>query len=252
MASEPPKVLISFSHDSREHEQRVLELANRLRGDGIDCTIDLYVVVPEEGWPLWMERQIRDSNFVLMVCTGTYLKRVLGEEQPGKGLGVRWEGNLIYNAIYSAGVMNTKFIPLLFVAGEASQVPTPLQGTTFYEPFTDAGYEKLYLRLSESTSSGKQEFGKLPPGERKSEGVLGRLVNVPELPTHFLSRPNDLEAIKSAMLAGLNKPVGVTQSPPILEGQLLPRERVGTKYVTLFIIGSKSRSMSPPCTLVWT
>src|ERR1700738_1232168 len=33
MASDPPKVLISYSHDSPEHEQLVLELANRLRGD---------------------------------------------------------------------------------------------------------------------------------------------------------------------------------------------------------------------------
>jgi SEFIR domain len=43
MASEPPKVLISYSHDSPEHAQHVLELANRLRADGIDCTIDQYV-----------------------------------------------------------------------------------------------------------------------------------------------------------------------------------------------------------------
>jgi TIR domain len=97
MASEPPKVLISYSHDSPEHEQRVLELANCFRADGIDCMIDQYVMVPEEGWPLWMERQIKNSNFVLMICTEKYYKRVLGQEQPGKGLGVRWEGNLIYS-----------------------------------------------------------------------------------------------------------------------------------------------------------
>jgi WD40 repeat protein len=209
MASDPPKVLISFSHDSPEHEQSVLELANRLRGDGIDCTIDLYVVVPEEGWPLWMERQIRDSNFVLLICTETYLKRVLGEEQPGKGLGVRWEGNLIYNAIYSAAVMNTKFIPLLFVAGEAAYVPTSLQGTTIYEPFTNAGYEKLYRRLSNQPQAVKRELGKLPPGERKSEGALGRLVNVPNLPPHFLPRSGDLQALKDIVLAGLTEPVAL-------------------------------------------
>ena len=46
MASDPPKVLISYSHDSPEHAQHVLELANRLREDGIDCIIDQYVVVP--------------------------------------------------------------------------------------------------------------------------------------------------------------------------------------------------------------
>ena len=31
-------------HDSAEHAQHVLELANRLRADRIDCTIDQYVV----------------------------------------------------------------------------------------------------------------------------------------------------------------------------------------------------------------
>src|SRR5258705_5882703 len=76
MAAGPPKVFISYSHDSPEHEQRVLELANRLRRDGIDCTIDQYVVVPEEGWPRWMDKQIRDSDFVVMVCTETYYQRV--------------------------------------------------------------------------------------------------------------------------------------------------------------------------------
>src|SRR6266404_8030262 len=66
MASAPPKVLISYSHDSSEHEERVLTFTDRLRGDGIDCIIDQYVLVPEEGWLLWMERQIEDSDFVLM------------------------------------------------------------------------------------------------------------------------------------------------------------------------------------------
>ncbi len=65
----------------------------------------------------------------------------------------------------------------------------------------------------------------MPPGERKSGRVLGRLVNVPELPTHFLPCPNDIEAIKSAVLAGLNEPVGVTQSLRTLGGQDV--EKVG-------------------------
>ena len=114
MASDPPKVLISYSHDSPEHAQHDLELANRLRADGIDCTIDQYVVAPAEGWPRWMDKQIQDSDFVVMVCTETYYQRVMREEQPGKGLGVRWEGHLIYGEIYRAGTMNTKFIPVLF------------------------------------------------------------------------------------------------------------------------------------------
>ncbi len=54
-----------------------------------------------------------------MVCTETYYQRVMGEEESGKGLGVRWEGNLIYGEIYRAGTMNTKFIPrIILVSGK--------------------------------------------------------------------------------------------------------------------------------------
>lgn len=84
MPADPPKVLISYSHDSPEHEQRVVTLADRLRGDGIDCIVDQYVPVQEEEWPLWMERQIERSDYVLMVCTQTYFRRVRDEEECAK------------------------------------------------------------------------------------------------------------------------------------------------------------------------
>jgi NB-ARC domain/TIR domain/WD domain, G-beta repeat/APAF-1 helical domain len=213
MASDPPKVLISYSHDSPEHEQRVLELANRLRADGIDCTIDQYVVAPAEGWPRWMDKQIRDSDFVVMVCSETYYRRVMGEEAPGKGLGVRWEGHLVYQAIYSAESTNTKFIPVLFESGNYAHIPAPVQSTTFYFAQTEDGYEDLYRRLTKQPCALKPVLGKLlslPPAERKSEGALARLVNVPGLPAHFLPRLGDFQALKDAMLAGLTKPVALT------------------------------------------
>ena len=92
MESHPPKVLISYSHDSPQHTERLLKLANRLRADGIDCMIDQYVVVPEEGWPRWMDKQIRNSKFVLLVCTETYYHRVMDEEEPGRGSGFAGKG----------------------------------------------------------------------------------------------------------------------------------------------------------------
>ena len=56
---QPPRVFISYSHDSDEHAARVLDLANALRRDGIDVILDRYLHRgPEEGWPLWMDRNI--------------------------------------------------------------------------------------------------------------------------------------------------------------------------------------------------
>ena len=95
MTGNPPKVFISYSHDTIQHQERVLGLADRLRGDGIDAEIDQYNASPPEGWPLWCERQIETADFVLMVCTETYHRRVKGDEQPGQGRGVVWEAGII-------------------------------------------------------------------------------------------------------------------------------------------------------------
>src|SRR5438045_7614107 len=109
----PPRVFISYSHDSQEHGDRVLELADRLRADGIDAIIDQYIQFPPEGWPAWCEAEIRKAGFVPMICTETYLRRVNGEEEPGKGHGVLWEARLIRQHLYDAGSVSSKFVPVL-------------------------------------------------------------------------------------------------------------------------------------------
>jgi hypothetical protein len=107
----PLRVFISYSHDSPEHADRVLALADRLRQDGLDCILDQYMLgSPDEGWPLWMDQQVRDADFVLMICTPTYYRRVMREEQPGVGHGVNWEGNLIYQYFYQDATINTRFL----------------------------------------------------------------------------------------------------------------------------------------------
>ena len=99
--ADAPRVFFTYSHDSDEHADRVLALAYALCDDGIDVTLDRYVhPAPAEGWPRWMERNLDEAEFVLMVCTETYRRRVMGRDEPGQGLGVHWEGNLIYNRIY--------------------------------------------------------------------------------------------------------------------------------------------------------
>ena len=144
MSERAPKVFISYSHDSREHADRVLDLSNRLRDDGIDTVLDQYETSPEEGWPLWMDNHISAADFVLMVCTETYFRRVMGEEEPGRGLGVRWEGNLVYQHLYDAKKQSTKFIPVLFADGDSAYIPTPVKGASHYFIDSEDGYEGVY------------------------------------------------------------------------------------------------------------
>jgi hypothetical protein len=169
-----PKVFISYSHDSATHQEHVLALADRLRKDGLDVMVDQYLPAPPEGWPRWMDQQIKEADFVLLVCTETYLRRVERREQPGKGHGVLWEGNLIYQHLYNAGTTNAKFIPVLLDSANPSYIPLPLQGVTCYHPETDDGYEQLYRRLTNQPRDVKPELGirrSLPPRTRSTDSV---------------------------------------------------------------------------------
>ncbi|MGG5735923.1 MULTISPECIES: toll/interleukin-1 receptor domain-containing protein [Bacillus cereus group] len=169
--NEHPKVFISYTHDSEEHADNILSFSNRLRAEGIDTILDQYETSPTEGWPRWMDRQVRNADFVIMVCTPTYFKRVMGEDEVGKGLGGIWEGNLIYQHLYNDGGINTKFIPVLFDGGSYGDIPTPLQGATHYYVEAQEGFDKLYWRLRDVNPVNKPELGKLrplPEKERKS------------------------------------------------------------------------------------
>jgi hypothetical protein len=128
----PPKVFISYTHESAEHADRVLNLTNQLRKDGVDADVDQYHHSPKGGWPRWMEERIRWADFVCIIATRTYLARISGTETPGTGLGIRWEGHLVYQHLYNAGANNEKFIPVIFAEADEQFIPTPLQGATRY------------------------------------------------------------------------------------------------------------------------
>ena len=150
----------------------MLDFADRLRADGIDASIDQYVPFPGEGWPGWCETEIRKAQFVLLVCTETYLRRVNGEEEPGKGHGVLWEARIIKQEVYDAGSVNKKFVPVLFADGSHDHVPTPLRGASIYRIEADEGYWDLYRLLTDQPEVRKPELGKLrrlPERQRKSQ-----------------------------------------------------------------------------------
>ena len=69
MPASPPKVFISYSHDSFEHVRRVMGLAERLRKDGVDAQLDQYVAgTPARGWPRWMEDQCDPNSPTPLIC----------------------------------------------------------------------------------------------------------------------------------------------------------------------------------------
>ena len=144
------KVFISYSHDSKEHLERVVKLSERLRKDGIEATIDQYEQSPEEGWLRWMERQVRESDSVLVVCTERYLRKA---EDPDEGSGVAWESMLSHQEIYKTR-RNRKFIPVVFGRADRMHVPEPLRAYTIHDLGAEEGYELLYRQITDQPYFG--------------------------------------------------------------------------------------------------
>ena len=149
----PTKVFISYSWDSEEHKEQVLSLANTLRNPwGIETDIDQYVrgkppFTPPQGWDLWMEKRIEWAEFVLIVCTETYKRRFRGDEEPGLGRGVTWEGTIIRQRLYNDQLVNTKFIPVVFSSQDSTHVPTILNGNDKYVIKDERSFRDLCYRL---------------------------------------------------------------------------------------------------------
>lgn len=163
---DPPRVLISYSHESDEHRAQVLALSDRLRGDGVDAVIDRYTPAPDVGWPRWIVDQIEQADYVLCVCTHRYRASFEGTHLPGRGLGVNAEGHLITTALYRSGGRNTKFIPVLFSrpyppTPDWEHVPHVLHPYTRY--VLPDGYESLYRHLTGQAPVIPAALGQIGP-----------------------------------------------------------------------------------------
>ena len=156
-----PTAFISYSHESPEHDDRVLDLANRLRAEGVDCELDKYQVSPPEGWPLWMQTQVQKSDFVIVVCTATYSRRSTGNEEPGKGLGTAWESRSIHQILYDA-VENRRVTPVVFDHRDVVHIPLALKSATYYDLSTDDGYRALHQALTDQPRVEKPPLGPVP------------------------------------------------------------------------------------------
>jgi hypothetical protein len=165
----PGKVIfVSYSHDSIEHREKVLRLAERLRRDGLDARLDQYVNgTPEQKWPRWMLDQLDDASFVLVVCTETYYRRFRGREVPSRGKGADWEGALITQEIYDGRSRTVKFVPVLLSAGQESFIPEPLRGHTHYELTSEERYQALYEFLVGQFSVEPGPLGAIIPVSKR-------------------------------------------------------------------------------------
>jgi len=192
------KTFISYSHDSLEHKRNVLAFVNQLRGQGIDCNLDQYEESPEIGWIAWMENEIANSTYVLVICTRGYAGKFT-DRYAGHGKGVKWEGAVITQELYESAGRNSKFIPVILSEDDKTYIPRALKPFTHYNVLTRDGYEKLYRRLTKQPAIKKPPIGNVI----KFPGKENRVLSLPVTPERISS------TISQSMSGNNNLQVGV-------------------------------------------
>ena len=137
----PPTVFISYSHDSEKHRNWVLELATRLRSNGVDVILDRWNLKLGSDLASFMERGLSKSNRVVCVCSEAYVKKA------NEGIGGAGYEKQIMTAEFITDQNTNWVIPLIRNNPGEKKTPTFLGGR-YYISFEEARlYEAKYEEL---------------------------------------------------------------------------------------------------------
>ena len=174
------RVFISYSHDSEEHTQFVLELAERLLEDSFNCVLDFYLdETPSEGWQVWLEAELAAADFTLVICTPTYLQRYQHNQMLDNDA-AEFAGLVITQDIYARFAKQTKFVPILPPDCKLHDIIPPLQGQNAFELMTD--YLGLHQLLKNKQPKALQTRAEAVKWQDESHQAA-KLGNTPAPPT---------------------------------------------------------------------
>lgn len=140
-----PTAFVSYSWDGDDHQAWVRSLAERLRRDGVDVKLDQWEMAPGDQIPEFMERSIRDNDFVVIICTPRYRIR-----SDGRRGGVGYEGDIMTGEVMTQR-NRRKFIPVWRSGGWEEAAPSWLSSSYRIDltgdPYDEEEYEDLLMTL---------------------------------------------------------------------------------------------------------
>jgi formylglycine-generating enzyme required for sulfatase activity len=147
-SAKPPRVFISYSHDSEEHRARVLELAQRLRQDGVEAWLDRFEPAPPQGWPRWIVEEVQRAEFIVLVCTDAYRGQFERRDTFGQGQMTTFVGLLANQLLFEGELDYERAVPVIFAGTARDAIPLALRSALCHTLPTE--YDALLGRLTRS------------------------------------------------------------------------------------------------------
>ncbi len=143
--NEHPKLFISYSWSSPEHQDWVLQLATELRESGVDVILDKWDLKEGHDALAFMEKMVSDPeiNKVLIICDKKYVEKA--DDRSG---GVGTETQIISTEVYQK-VNQEKFVAVIREKDEQGKPNCPVyyRSRIFIDMSDDATYTDSFERL---------------------------------------------------------------------------------------------------------
>jgi hypothetical protein len=162
--AEPPRVFLSYSWTSQEHQNKVISLAERLAGDGVHVFLDVWDLTAGQDKYAFMEKMVTDATVkhVLLMCDRRY-----AEKADARAGGVGTETSIVSKEVY-AKTDQKKFVPVIMERNEMGEVYTPTYiSSRLYVDFSDEGkfaeeYERLLRIIFDRPAQKRPAIGTPP------------------------------------------------------------------------------------------
>lgn len=137
----PPKIFVSYSWSSPEHQEWVLELSQNLMEDGIDIVLDKWELREGSDSHSFMERMVNDESVtkIIMIIDEKYTNRANSREG-----GVGTESTILSNELYTAKGKN-KIVAV--IAEPNAEKPTFYAGRIHVDLSNQNKYAEEYEKL---------------------------------------------------------------------------------------------------------
>lgn len=171
-----PRAFISYSWDSKEQSDWVLQLATRLRANGVDVVLDRWDTDLGSDLSLFMERAADTEYRVVAICTARYVVKADSAEG-----GVGYERKMITPSLM-ADLHSNRVIPVLRDNAEGA-LPRFLGAAKYVDlrdqPFSEAAYYEFLQDLHGLEPTPRPPLGRNPFAALSSEDVVGALRHDP-------------------------------------------------------------------------
>ena len=135
------KVFISYSHDSPEHMQWIIDLDADLLRNGVNTIFDHKELIQNQEITQSMGADVRDADRVLVICTDSYVRKA----NDGEG-GVGYEPTIVTRKIVE-DLGTNKFIPIIRQTLTEEKTPEFLKERVYVDFTVDSQFDEKFDEL---------------------------------------------------------------------------------------------------------